>query len=178
MAIPGRRSWAAASAVVTWRRWSTALTPCAARPANGCAAARTPSRSWPRAGLSRRRIRSVPQYSPEEIRVVVEEATRRGSYVAAHAYSAEAIAVAVANGVRSIEHGNLLDAPAAALMAEQGAFLVPTLVTYDAMERRGAELGLAPVAQAKNREVLDAGRTAIRLAREAGVRIGFETDLM
>jgi imidazolonepropionase-like amidohydrolase len=110
----------------------------------------------------------VPQYSPEEIRVVAEEATRRGSYVAAHAYSAEAIGVAVANGVRSIEHGNLLDAPTAALMAERGAFLVPTLVTYDAMERRGAELGLAPVAQAKNREVLDAGRTAIRLAREAG----------
>ena len=120
----------------------------------------------------------VPQYSPEEIRVVVEEATRRGSYVAAHAYSAEAIAVAVANGVRSIEHGNLLDAPAAAVMAERGAFLVPTLVTYDAMERRGAELGLAPVAQAKNREVLDAGRAAIGLAREAGVRIGFGTDLM
>ena len=120
----------------------------------------------------------VPQYSPEEIRVVAEEATRRGSYVAAHAYSAEAIQVAVANGVRSIEHGNLLDAPTAALMAERDAFLVPTLVTYDAMERRGAELGLAPVAQAKNREVLDAGRTAIRLAREAGVRIGFGTDLM
>ncbi len=55
----------------------------------------------------------VPQYSPEEIRVVAEEAGRRGSYVAAHAYSAEAIAVAVASGVRSIEHGNLLDAPAA-----------------------------------------------------------------
>ena len=120
----------------------------------------------------------VPQYSPEEIRVVAEEATRRGSYVAAHAYSAEAIAVAVANGVRSIEHGNLLDAPTAAVMAERGAFLVPTLVTYDAMERRGAELGLAPVARAKNREVLDAGRTAIGLAREAGVRIGFGTDLM
>jgi hypothetical protein len=120
----------------------------------------------------------VPQYSPEEIRVVAEEAERRGRYVAAHAYSPEAIGVAVANGVRSIEHGNLLDAPTAALMAERGAFLVPTLVTYDAMERRGAELGLAPVAQAKNREVLDAGRTAIGLAREAGVRIGFGTDLM
>ena len=84
----------------------------------------------------------------------------------------------MANGVRSIEHGNLLDQPTAALMAEREAFLVPTLAAYDAMERRGAELGLAPVAQAKNREVLDAGRTAIELAREAGVRIGFGTDLM
>src|SRR4029077_9817857 len=92
----------------------------------------------------------VPQYSPEEVRVVVEEATRRGSYVAAHAYSAEAIAVAVANGVRSIEHGDLLDAPTDALMAALRASLVPTLATYAAMERRGAELGLARVAQDKN----------------------------
>ncbi len=120
----------------------------------------------------------VPQYSPEEIRTVVEEAARRGSYVAAHAYSPEAIRAAVANGARSVEHGNLLDEATAALMAERQALLVPTLVTYDAMERRGAGLGLAPAAQAKNREVLDAGRNAIRLARRAGVRIGFGTDLM
>ena len=63
-------------------------------------------------------------------------------------------------------------------MAERGAFLVPTLVTYDAMDRRGADVGLSRVGQAKNREVLDAGREAVRLARAAGVRIGFGTDLM
>ena len=120
----------------------------------------------------------VPQYSAEEIRAVTEEAARRGSYVAAHAYSPEAVRHAVGNGVRSIEHGNLLDEATAALMAECGAFLVPTLVTYDAMERRGAELGLAPVGQEKNREVLAAGREAVRIARAAGVRIGFGTDLM
>jgi imidazolonepropionase-like amidohydrolase len=118
------------------------------------------------------------QYSAEEIRAVTEEAARRGSYVAAHAYSPEAIAHSVANGVRSIEHGNLLDAATAQLMAEHGAYLVPTLAAYDAMDRRGAELGLAAVSQAKNREVLDAGRTAIELARAAGVPIGFGTDLM
>jgi imidazolonepropionase-like amidohydrolase len=120
----------------------------------------------------------IPQYSPEEIRAVTEEAARRGSYVAAHAYSAEAIRHAVENGVRSVEHGNLLDKATADLMAERGAFLVPTLVTYDAMDRRGADVGLSRVGQAKNREVLDAGREAVRLARAAGVRIGFGTDLM
>ncbi|MEU9889787.1 amidohydrolase family protein [Sphaerisporangium sp. NPDC051011] len=120
----------------------------------------------------------LPQYSPEEIRAVCDEASRRGSYVAAHAYSPEAIAHAVENGVRTIEHGNLLDAPTAGLMAGHEAFLVPTLVAYDAMDRRGAELGLAPVSQEKNREVLDAGRRAIELARAAGVRIGFGSDLM
>jgi imidazolonepropionase-like amidohydrolase len=120
----------------------------------------------------------VPQYSAEEVRAVTAEATRRGSYVAAHAYSPEAIRHAVDNGVRSVEHGNLLDAATAALLAERDAVLVPTLATYDAMDRRGAELGLAAVAQAKNREVLAAGQHAVELARAAGVRIGFGTDLM
>lgn len=120
----------------------------------------------------------IPQYSPDEIRAVTEEAGRRGSYVAAHAYSPEAIAHSVTNGVRSIEHGNLLDAPTAALMAEHGAYLVPTLITYDAMDRRGPEIGMAPVSQAKNREVLTAGQEAVELARAAGVPIGFGTDLM
>ena len=120
----------------------------------------------------------VPQYSAEEIRAVAEEATRRGSYVAAHAYSPEAIVHSVRNGVRSIEHGNLLDEQAARVMADADAFLVPTLAAYDAMERRGAALGLSATSQAKNREVLDAGRYAVELARAAGVRIGFGTDLM
>jgi imidazolonepropionase-like amidohydrolase len=119
-----------------------------------------------------------PQYSAAEIAAVVDEAARRGSYVAAHAYSPEAIAHSVVNGVRSIEHGNLLDERTAELMAEHGAYLVPTLAAYDALDRRGAELGLPPVSQAKNAEVLDAGRQAIGIARAAGVPIGWGSDLM
>jgi imidazolonepropionase-like amidohydrolase len=120
----------------------------------------------------------VPQYSAEEIRAATDEAGRRGSYVAAHAYSPEAIQHSVVNGVRSIEHGNLMDAETAALMAEHNAFLVPTLATYDAISRRGKEVGLAPVSAEKNLEVLDAGAKAVALARAAGVRVGFGTDLM
>ena len=119
-----------------------------------------------------------PQYSAEEIAAVADEAARRGSYVAAHAYSPEAIAHSVSNGVRSIEHGNLLDRPAAELMARHGAYLVPTLAAYDALNLRGAELGLAAVSQAKNVEVLDAGREAIGVARAAGVPVGWGSDLM
>ncbi len=120
----------------------------------------------------------VPQYSAEEISVVTAEAARRGSYVAAHAYSPESIRHAVGNGVRSVEHGNLLDAETAAFMAQQGAFLVPTLATYDAMARRGVDIGMTEVALGKNREVLAAGREAVELARAAGVSVGFGTDLM
>lgn len=120
----------------------------------------------------------IPQYSAEELTAVAEEAKRRGSYVAAHAYSPEAVIHAVGNGVRSIEHGNLLDQQSAAAMAAADAFLVPTLVTYWAMARHGEALGMVPVARQKNAEVLDAGQGAIELAAAAGVPIGFGTDLM
>jgi imidazolonepropionase-like amidohydrolase len=84
----------------------------------------------------------------------------------------------VENGVRSIEHGNLLDRDTAQMMAEHGSFLVPTLAAYDAMSRRGAAMGLNPVSQAKNAEVLEAGKIAVELALQAGVKVGFGSDLM
>ncbi|GAA3070519.1 amidohydrolase family protein [Pseudonocardia yunnanensis] len=120
----------------------------------------------------------IPQYSPEELRAVVEEAGRRGSYVAAHAYSPESIVHAVSNGVRTVEHGNLLDEGSAGVMAEHGAYLVPTLVAYDAMERRGDEVNMSPISKVKNKEVLDSGLRAIEVARAAGVTIGWGSDLM
>lgn len=120
----------------------------------------------------------IPQYSPEEVRAVTEEAARRGSYVAAHAYSSEAVVHSIENGVRSIEHGNLIDSVTAEAMAAKGAFLVPTLAAYDAMDRRGAEIGLNEISLAKNSEVLSKGQEAVQLALAAGVRVGFGSDLM
>jgi imidazolonepropionase-like amidohydrolase len=120
----------------------------------------------------------LSQYSAEELRAVCDEAARRNSYVAAHAYSPEAITHAVTSGVRSIEHGNLLDDATAALMAEHGAFLVPTLIAYRAMAERGELLGLPEVSRRKNEEVLVAGIGSIEIARRHGVQIGFGTDLM
>jgi len=64
------------------------------------------------------------------------------------------------------------------LMAAKGAYLVPTLAAYDAMDRRGEQLGLSTASQAKNLEVLHAGSVAISRARAAGVQIGFGSDLM
>jgi imidazolonepropionase-like amidohydrolase len=118
------------------------------------------------------------QYRVDEIEAAVEEATRWGTYVCAHAYSAEAIARAVRAGVRTIEHGNLIDAPTAALMAERGAFLVPTLVAYDALKRRGPDYGLSSYSLAKNEVVLEAGLRSLEICRAAGVKIGFGSDLL
>ncbi|MBU6500133.1 MAG: amidohydrolase family protein [Rhodospirillales bacterium] len=118
------------------------------------------------------------QYRMDEIEAAVEEAERWGSYVCAHAYSARAIERAVRGGVRTIEHGNLIDAPTAALMAERGAFIVPTLVAYDALKRRGTQYGLSEYSLSKNEMVLEGGLRSLELCRAAGVAIGFGSDLL
>jgi imidazolonepropionase-like amidohydrolase len=118
------------------------------------------------------------QYRIDEIEAAVDEATRWGTYVCAHAYSAKAIERAVTAGVRTIEHGNLIDAPTAQLMAERGAYLVPTLVAYDALKRRGPDYGLSSYSLAKNELVLHAGLRSLETARSAGVKIGFGSDLL
>jgi imidazolonepropionase-like amidohydrolase len=118
------------------------------------------------------------QYRVDEIEAAVDEATRWGTYVCAHAYSARAIERAVRAGVRTIEHGNLIDVPTAALMAEREAFLVPTLVAYDALKRRGPDYGLSEYSLAKNEVVLEAGLRSLEICRAAGVKIGFGSDLL
>jgi imidazolonepropionase-like amidohydrolase len=118
------------------------------------------------------------QYTDEELRAVVREAAAWGTYVAAHAYTASAITRAVVAGVRTIEHGNLLDEEAAGVMARQGAFLVPTLVTYEVMNRKGTSLGVSEFSLEKLRTVFEAGLKSVETALRAGVQVGFGTDLL
>ena len=118
------------------------------------------------------------QYTPEELRVAVREASNRGTYVAAHAYSPESISMAVASGVHCIEHGNLIDQSAADEIAKAGAVLVPTLVTYTAMQEYGERLGLPETNLRKNRVIADAGLVSLETARASGVTMGFGTDLV
>ena len=118
------------------------------------------------------------QYSHEEMAAIVEEAAGWRTYAMAHAYTPEAIRRAVDAGVRSIEHGNLIDAETARLMASRQAFLVPTLVTYFAMDEMGRQLGFPAVSLRKVKDVLDAGLASLEIATEAGVKIGFGTDLL
>ena len=121
---------------------------------------------------------AIPQYSAEEVRAVTSEANRRGSYVCAHAYSPEAIIHSVQNGVRSIEHANLLDEKSAEEMKKCNAVMVPTLITYKAMAKFGRDLGMSDIALGKNAQVLDAGLKAIELAMSKGISVGFGSDLM
>lgn len=117
-------------------------------------------------------------YSLDEMRAIVDEARARQTYVLAHAYTAEAIARAVQCGVRSIEHGNLVDEATARLMAQQGVYAVPTLITYEALAEDGARLGLPAESVAKIAQVRDAGLRSLELFQRAGVRMAFGTDLL
>lgn len=118
------------------------------------------------------------QYSEGELQVVVEEARAAGRYVAAHAYTPEAIARALRAGISTIEHGNLLDDTSVALLREHDASVVMNLVTYWAMQQEGARHGLSADSLAKNDEVLDGGRRALERATVGGARVGYGTDLL
>jgi imidazolonepropionase-like amidohydrolase len=81
-------------------------------------------------------------------------------------------------GVRSIEHGNLMDATTPALFLKHGAFYVPTLVTYSALAEHGRAYGLSETSYGKIFDVLESGRRALELAHQAGVPIAYGTDLL
>jgi imidazolonepropionase-like amidohydrolase len=118
------------------------------------------------------------QYSIKELTAIVEEARAANTYVMAHAYTSRAISRAVECGVRSIEHGNLLDEASATLMREKGVFLVPTLISSDTLVRFGEELGSPAESMRKIRQVRDLGLAAVATARRCGTQIGFGSDLL
>lgn len=118
------------------------------------------------------------QFSREEIRAAVEEAEAANLYVVGHAYTSRAINRGLACGVRSIEHGNLMDESSLPFFQESGAFYVPTLVTYAALASRGREFGLPEQSHRKVFEVLDSGLHALELAHRAHIPLVYGTDLL
>jgi imidazolonepropionase-like amidohydrolase len=117
-------------------------------------------------------------FSREEIRAVVEEASNAGTYVAAHLYTDEAIARAVACGVHSLEHCNLIAPGTARAAAAAGCFAIPTLVTYEALANEGAAMGFPPDSVAKIETVRGAGMRSLEIMKAAGLPMAFGTDLL
>ena len=121
-------------------------------------------------------VPSAPEFSEPEIRAAVEEAALYETHVAAHAHGAEGIKRAVRAGVRSIEHGSLMDDESIALMAEHGTFLVADVWMGDWSIEQGEREGWSPDVMRKLRETTDVQREGFAKAVEAGVRIAFGTD--
>jgi len=117
------------------------------------------------------------KFTVEEIRAAVQTAEAAGTYVMAHAYSAQAIQNCLAAGVRSIEHGNLMDAETAEMMSKKGAYYVPTLTTYDVLAKEARE-ELNAYTLEKLEIVRHRGQHALDLAYQAGVKIGSGSDII
>lgn len=120
----------------------------------------------------------VLQYSREEIRAIVEEAENYGLYVSAHTYSDASIRRAVECGVKSLEHCNLITLETAEFAAQAGAIACPTLAAYEGLALEGAAFGLGADSQAKIDTVRTGGLESLRLMKEAGLPMGFGTDLL
>ncbi|MCK6581577.1 MAG: amidohydrolase family protein [Anaerolineales bacterium] len=117
------------------------------------------------------------QFSPEELEVIVREASyRRGVKVMSHAQGAEGVKNAIRAGIHSIEHGIYLDDEAIELMLKHGTFLVPTLLAPIAVLEAGEKGGMPEYGVRKAREVVEIHSESISRAHKAGVRIAMGTD--
>jgi imidazolonepropionase-like amidohydrolase len=118
----------------------------------------------------------APEFSEEEIHAAVSEAAQYGLFVAAHAHGAEGIKRAIRAGVRSIEHGSLIDDEAIRLMAEKGTYLVADIYNGDYIAAVGKRERWPEEFLRKNDETIEAQRQGFRKALAAGVKIAFGTD--
>jgi len=118
------------------------------------------------------------QYTVEEMRAAVEEARAVGKYVLAHAYSGAAVHAAIQAGVRCIEHGNLIDATGAKEIKKAGAYLVPTMVTYEAIWREGKSYGIGEHQLQKINVARELSVEGLTHAYRAGCKIGSGSDLL
>ncbi|MCI0601772.1 amidohydrolase family protein [bacterium] len=93
------------------------------------------------------------QYSPKEMRAIVDEAHLWGKRVAAHAHGTQGIKTAVEAGVDSIEHGSLIDEEGIEMMKKRGTYLIPTIFAADAVEIYGKDWNLPESILARGRSI-------------------------
>ncbi|MFZ3323233.1 MAG: amidohydrolase family protein [Usitatibacter sp.] len=118
------------------------------------------------------------QYREDEIRAIVNECTERRSYVASHCHPASAVRRCVEFGVRSIEHGTLIDDETAEFVASRGAYIVPTMAIIFALVELGKELGFPAVSQEKAAYAFKFAVSGMDAMRRAGVKVCYGTDLL
>ncbi len=118
-----------------------------------------------------------PHFRPEELDVLVTEAAAAGRWVMAHSHGAEGTKQAVRAGIRSIEHGTYLDDEAVELMAQNGTYLVPTLLASKAvLEAVESGVQLPEAVLEKERALVGVPEQSFRRAIDAGVKVAMGTD--
>jgi imidazolonepropionase-like amidohydrolase len=118
----------------------------------------------------------LEQYTPEEMRAIIETAHGLGRKVAAHAHGSLGIKNATLAGVDSIEHGSFINEEDIQLMKQHGTYLVPTLYLMDWFMANYQQLGLTEGMVAKAKRVMPAARQNVGRAFKEGVKVAFGTD--
>jgi imidazolonepropionase-like amidohydrolase len=118
----------------------------------------------------------VPEWSPSELAVIVEEAQRAGVGVMAHAEGCQGVKNALRAGVTSVEHGNVLDQEAIELFLQTGSFLVPTLHISKILADRRDTAGLSESSKLKEDRLVEESQGWFRRACQAGVKVALGTD--
>ena len=117
------------------------------------------------------------QYSREELEAAVVEAGRWDRFVASHAHGAEGINAAIRAGVRTIDHGSMMDDEGLGMLLNSDrTFYVPTLYVGVIVPRDGAALGVPEEQIRRSTEMMRYRNSTFRRAVEAGLTIGFGTD--
>ena len=119
---------------------------------------------------------NAPQYGDDEMKALVEETTRLGRKVMAHAHGGAGLLAAVNAGVASIEHGSLVDDAAIAAMKARGTYLVPTLIILEEIVTDGARKGVPANSIAKATAIAADRRQRLRHAYQSGVKFALGTD--
>ncbi len=118
------------------------------------------------------------QFSVEEISAAVHEARAAGTYVLAHCHTSPSMNNVLDAGVRSIEHGSILDEATARRVARQGAFIVPTLLVIEELARSPEAQGVSHYSQTKLAQVRDQMPLSVGVAMRAGVSLGSGSDIL
>jgi len=114
------------------------------------------------------------QYSDAEIQAAVTEARRWGRQVAAHAHGADGIKAAIRAGVRTVDHGSMLDDEAVPMLkGSSSTYYVPTLYTSDVIDTSAS---VPESEKERERQIKDAQYVGFRRALAAGLPIGVGSD--
>jgi len=126
--------------------------------------------------LTRGGVPGAPELTEAELRAAVEEAAHYGAFVAAHAHGAEGAKRAIRAGVRSVEHGSMLDDEAIGLLVDRGTYLVMDLYDGEWIAEVGLREGWPVETLRKNDETMETAVVVFEKAVAAGVRLAFGTD--
>ena len=123
------------------------------------------------------RLESV-QFTVEELQAAVHEARAAGTYVLAHCHTSPSMNNVLDAGVRSIEHGSILDEATARRIVEQDAFIVPTLLVIEVLARSPEAQGISHYSQMKLAYVREQMPASIEIAMRSGVALGSGSDIL